>query len=498
MQAHPTSFYGFLLTSCMEYFAWGAFFAWRDLHGQMPRLAPWQSIYLPVAIVLALIGVEYGFDLDGYFHNSTTHFVGPIAPLLGLAIWGLWTADRNLALIRFLNWRPFVYLGQISYPMYLTHLTWIVLVERHLHPFIERVVPTPAGQALVAFTVALALTVAAGALIWHGVEVPVSRLKKYAPLGPRPARRRARLAPPSPRRQPDAVPALAMEPRLTFTSRRGVVLAGLVALAVAVGWPAGPPALVERVYGARVYPALQAGLTGASNRLPLAIWDVVLVAMGCIVIRWVWRAVREARARRSLRPIGAAVVSIATLAVVAYLWFQLAWGLNYARPPVDARLNLPSGRPRPEEVTALLTRAVEGANRDHAAAHAEGFPGATRRAAGARRRSARGRARRRPAAADDAGPPEADVAGAVLPHGRGGRPHRAGLPGDAAQPRPDRARAAVHAGPRVGAPGRLCARGRCQLRGVASRAARRGGVALQQLAVPARRDRSPGAARDAS
>ena len=187
MQAHPTSFYGFLLTSCMEYFAWGAFFAWRDLHGQMPRLAPWQSIYLPVAIVLALIGVEYGFDLDGYFHNSTTHFVGPIAPLLGLAIWGLWTADRNLALIRFLNWRPFVYLGQISYPMSLTHLTWIVLVERHLHPFIGRLVPTPAGQALVAFTVSLALTVAAGAIIWHGVEVPVSRLKKYAPLGPRPA-----------------------------------------------------------------------------------------------------------------------------------------------------------------------------------------------------------------------------------------------------------------------------------------------------------------------
>ncbi len=190
---YPTSFYGFLLTSCMEYFAWGALFAYRDLHGMMPKgLPPWVSIYVPVAAVVTLISIEYGFDLDGYFHQSTTQFIGPIAPLLGFAIWGIWTADRQLPLVRFLNWRPFVYLGQISYPMYLTHLTFIVFAERMLAGPIARLTPSPTGQALVAFAAALALTIAAGAAIWHAIEVPASRLKRYAPLGPaRPARRAA-------------------------------------------------------------------------------------------------------------------------------------------------------------------------------------------------------------------------------------------------------------------------------------------------------------------
>ena len=100
MHYYLTSFYGFLLTSCMEYFAWGVFFAYRDLHGMMPKhLPPWVSIYLPVAVVLALISIEYGFDLDGYLDQSTTHFIGPIAPLLGFAIWGLWMADRRLLVV---------------------------------------------------------------------------------------------------------------------------------------------------------------------------------------------------------------------------------------------------------------------------------------------------------------------------------------------------------------------------------------------------------------
>ena len=201
MHYYPTSFYGFLLTSCMEYFAWGALFAYLDVHGRMPaRISPWLSIHLPVAAVVALISIEYGFGLDGYFHQSTSHFIGPIAPLLGFAIWGLWTADRRLPLVRFLNWWPFVYLGQISYPMYLTHLTFIVFCQRTLAGPIARLVPSPTAQWLLTFTLALAMTIAAGAAIWHFIEVPASRLKRYAPLGP--GRASPRAAPAAARSSP--------------------------------------------------------------------------------------------------------------------------------------------------------------------------------------------------------------------------------------------------------------------------------------------------------
>lgn len=202
MTYYPTSFYGFLLTSCLEYFAWGAFFAWHDFRGQMPRLAPWQSIYLPALAAFALIGLEYRLDLDGYFHQSTTHLTALIAPLFALTIWGVWAADRRLVIIRFLNWRPLVYLGQISYALYLTHLTFIVVAQRTLRPYIEALASTSAGRTAWTFVISLALAVAASAAMWHGLEVPASKLKKYVPLGPR-------VSPASKPAPPGAVPTSA-------------------------------------------------------------------------------------------------------------------------------------------------------------------------------------------------------------------------------------------------------------------------------------------------
>ena len=191
MHYYPTSFYGYLLTSCVEYFAWGAFFSYLDVSGRLPaQPSPWWSLYLPVAAVVALIGLEYGLDYDGYFHQQTSHFLGPIAPLLAVSIWGLWVADRRLAVVRFLNWKPFVYFGHLSYPMYLTHLTFIVFCQYNLAQPIQRVVGSARIQYVVSFVLAFIMTSLAGAAIWHAIEVPASRLKRRFPLDPARVRRR--------------------------------------------------------------------------------------------------------------------------------------------------------------------------------------------------------------------------------------------------------------------------------------------------------------------
>ncbi len=197
MHYYPLSFYGFLLTSCVEYFAWGALFSYLDLTGTLPaKPSPWWSLYLPVAATLLLISIEYRYDFDGYFHQRTSQFLGVIAPLLGLSMWGLWAADPKLRLVRFLNWKPFVYFGQISYPMYLTHLTFIVLCHKDLAPWIQHMVGGSARvQYAVSFVLAFILTSLAGAFIWHAIEVPASRLKRRFPLDPnRVARRPAAVA----------------------------------------------------------------------------------------------------------------------------------------------------------------------------------------------------------------------------------------------------------------------------------------------------------------
>lgn len=137
-----------------------------------------------------------------------------------------------------------------------------------------------------------------------------------------------------------------------------------------------PPsaAVVERWYAKRYYPALQASLTALSNALAPALFDGAIIVFVTLSIGgWVWW-IRCARKRRSFRPIGRGVVGTITLASIMYLWFLAAWGLNYARPPLESVLAFDRSRITPLAVRALAERAVSEANRTHGAAHAAGFP----------------------------------------------------------------------------------------------------------------------------
>ena len=58
----------------------------------------------------------------------------------------------------------------------------------------------------------------------------------------------------------------------------------------------------------------------------------------------------------------------------AVLWFALAWGLNYARVPLEGAIGYDASRVTPAALRALAGRAASEVNRLHEAAHAAGFP----------------------------------------------------------------------------------------------------------------------------
>jgi hypothetical protein len=148
-----------------------------------------------------------------------------------------------------------------------------------------------------------------------------------------------------------------------------VTAAGVVAV-----FPPGPP-LVERLYARQFYPAVQAFLTAESNLTRTSLFDVAVVAMLVMLVGgWVW-GIRSARRARSLRPLGRGVAATATGAALVYLWFLGAWGLNYARPPLETALPFDRARVTPLAVRRLAEHAVQEANRTYDAAHAQGFPG---------------------------------------------------------------------------------------------------------------------------
>jgi hypothetical protein len=131
---------------------------------------------------------------------------------------------------------------------------------------------------------------------------------------------------------------------------------------------------VERWYADWLYPIIQATVTPLSNRSPIALFDVaVVIFIATALTIWI-RSIRLARKQQLLRSLWRGFVATLTLLAVVYLWFLAAWGLNYARPPLESQLTFDRSKVTPQAVRALAEYAVAEANRTHSAAHAAGFP----------------------------------------------------------------------------------------------------------------------------
>ena len=146
----------------------------------------------------------------------------------------------------------------------------------------------------------------------------------------------------------------------------------MVALLVAL-LPPGAVS-VERWYARWFYPIIQANVTSVSNRLPIALFDVAIVAFIAILIAIWIRSIRLARKKQAIRSLARGFVATLTLLAVVYLWFLAAWGFNYARTPLESQIPFDRSRVTPDAVRLLAEHSIERANNTHAAGHAAGFP----------------------------------------------------------------------------------------------------------------------------
>jgi len=146
----------------------------------------------------------------------------------------------------------------------------------------------------------------------------------------------------------------------------------VVAVVAAV---AGAPAAAIRLYGERVYPAMQAVVTPISNRVSVPLLDASLVMLLLAVSIAAVRASRRAWRTRSAWPVVRLAGAVLVVAAVAYLWFLLLWGFNYRRPGVETALaTYRAGRATPALVRQLAELAVSRSNQLHDDAHRAGFP----------------------------------------------------------------------------------------------------------------------------
>jgi hypothetical protein len=131
-----------------------------------------------------------------------------------------------------------------------------------------------------------------------------------------------------------------------------------------------PPGGVERLYSNGAYLALQTRLTPASNLVPFALIDalVIVVAGG-----WVAALVRDlARRGRGGWVWVAANVAVRSVVLTSalYLSFLFVWGLNYRRVPLTEKLQFDAAHVSPDAARLLAAEAVDRVNALYDHAHA--------------------------------------------------------------------------------------------------------------------------------
>jgi hypothetical protein len=131
-----------------------------------------------------------------------------------------------------------------------------------------------------------------------------------------------------------------------------------------------PTGAVEALYSTRAYLVLQGGVTAASNLVPFALFDaLIVIVVGGWLVALARDLVRGARGHW-LRAAADVAVRTAVLTSVLYLVFLLVWGLNYRRVPLADKLQFDANRASPDAARTLLAAAVDRVNALYDGAHA--------------------------------------------------------------------------------------------------------------------------------
>lgn len=134
-----------------------------------------------------------------------------------------------------------------------------------------------------------------------------------------------------------------------------------------------PPSAVERGYSNGLYPALQSRLTAWSNETAIALFDVAL-AFTILLLLTLWgRWLRASVRGRSVWPVARGLAHTIVAAAAFYLWFLIAWGLNYAREPLEAKIGYEAGRISRDALVRLAERATRAVNETYKSGHDAGF-----------------------------------------------------------------------------------------------------------------------------
>ena len=149
----------------------------------------------------------------------------------------------------------------------------------------------------------------------------------------------------------------------------------LDALTIVLAWIAAaapfPASWVEHAYANGTFAALNRALVPLTDRLPIALGDVEGAAVLIAIAVWWVRAIRHTPRGRKLRTVLALLAHTAGFVALGIVVFELAWGINYRRATVAARVQYSEALVTGTAVARFSERIVNTLNDNVAAAHRE-------------------------------------------------------------------------------------------------------------------------------
>jgi len=144
-------------------------------------------------------------------------------------------------------------------------------------------------------------------------------------------------------------PALASEPvRWWILAPAGALV---LALAPVPAW------VVDQIYSRDMYPWLQTWLTMATNLLPLAVLDVLVVGLVALVVVRIARLWRVAHKRGFVDATWEALRRVVRFSAVIAILFLWTWGCHYRRLPLET--SLPGGTAASPSQSSLRVAVAE-------------------------------------------------------------------------------------------------------------------------------------------
>ena len=123
--------------------------------------------------------------------------------------------------------------------------------------------------------------------------------------------------------------------------------------AVGVYFTPIPAWVVEDFYSRDMYPWFQSGVTTATNTLPLAVLDVILIVVAFAVLFRIRRLFNVLRQRGVMDALWEATRRVVRATCVFVVLFYWAWGFNYRRLPLESVM--PGGKAPQVSVDMLTT-----------------------------------------------------------------------------------------------------------------------------------------------